>query len=77
MEDIDGDADPETMEAVPSDGETMGELMLRGNTVMKGYLKNPRAATDEAFAGRMVPDRGPRGARIPTATSRSRIDPRT
>jgi fatty-acyl-CoA synthase len=42
--------DPETMEAVPADGETIGEIMLRGNTVMKGYLKNP-AATEAAFAG--------------------------
>jgi fatty-acyl-CoA synthase len=41
---------PETMEKVPADGETMGEIMFRGNIVMKGYLKN-RAATDEAFAG--------------------------
>jgi fatty-acyl-CoA synthase len=39
-----------TMTQVPADGATMGELMLRGNTVMKGYLKNP-AATDAAFAG--------------------------
>jgi fatty-acyl-CoA synthase len=42
--------DPETMTKLPADGTTMGELMLRGNTVMKGYLKNP-AATDQAFAG--------------------------
>jgi fatty-acyl-CoA synthase len=42
--------DPETMEKVPADGETMGEVMFRGNIVMKGYLKN-RQATDEAFAG--------------------------
>ncbi|WP_099865423.1 acyl-CoA synthetase [Pararhizobium haloflavum] len=42
--------DPETMQHVPSDGETLGEVMFRGNIVMKGYLKN-RAATDEAFAG--------------------------
>jgi fatty-acyl-CoA synthase len=42
--------DPETMTPVPSDGETIGEVMFRGNVVMKGYLKNP-AATDEAFAG--------------------------
>ncbi len=42
--------DPETMQQVPHDGESMGELMLRGNTVMKGYLKNP-TATDTAFAG--------------------------
>jgi len=43
-------ADGETMQPVPSDGSTMGELMLRGNTVMKGYLENP-AASDEAFRG--------------------------
>jgi fatty-acyl-CoA synthase len=42
--------DPETMEATPADGETLGEVMFRGNIVMKGYLKN-RKATDEAFAG--------------------------
>lgn len=40
----------DTMQLVPRDGKTIGELMIRGNTVMKGYLKNP-AATDEAFAG--------------------------
>ena len=43
-------ADPETLEPVPADGETMGEVMFRGNIVMKGYLKNPKA-TDEAFRG--------------------------
>ena len=42
--------DPETMKAVPLDGETMGEIMFRGNITMKGYLKNPKA-TAEAFAG--------------------------
>jgi fatty-acyl-CoA synthase len=42
--------DPESMEPVPADGEALGEVMLRGNIVMKGYLKNPRA-TREAFAG--------------------------
>jgi fatty-acyl-CoA synthase len=42
--------DPATMTPVPADGATMGELMLRGNTVMKGYLKNP-SASDEVFAG--------------------------
>ena len=42
--------DPDTMQPVPRDGETLGEVMFRGNVVMKGYLKNPRA-NDEAFAG--------------------------
>ncbi len=42
--------DPETMQPVPWDGETMGEIMFRGNVTMKGYLKNP-AATSDAFAG--------------------------
>ena len=42
--------DPVTMSAVPWDGETMGEIMFRGNLTMKGYLKNP-AATEAAFAG--------------------------
>jgi fatty-acyl-CoA synthase len=41
---------PDTMDPVPADGETIGELMLSSNTVMKGYLKNP-TATDAAFAG--------------------------
>jgi fatty-acyl-CoA synthase len=42
--------DPATMLPVPRDGETMGEIMFRGNITMKGYLKNP-TATQEAFAG--------------------------
>jgi fatty-acyl-CoA synthase len=42
--------DPETMREVPRDGETIGEVMFRGNIVMKGYLKNEKA-TEEAFAG--------------------------
>ena len=41
---------PETMEPVPRDGKTMGEIMFRGNITMKGYLKNPKASAD-AFAG--------------------------
>jgi fatty-acyl-CoA synthase len=42
--------DPQTLEPVPADGETIGEVMFRGNITMKGYLKNP-AATQQAFAG--------------------------
>ncbi|MGB3718545.1 MAG: AMP-binding protein, partial [Hyphomicrobiaceae bacterium] len=42
--------DPKTMTEVPADGQTLGEVMFRGNIVMKGYLKNPKA-TEEAFAG--------------------------
>jgi fatty-acyl-CoA synthase len=42
--------DPQTMQAVPADGETMGEIMFRGNITMKGYLKNAKAS-QAAFAG--------------------------
>ena len=42
--------DPETLDETPADGQTMGEIMFRGNIVMKGYLKNP-ASTAKAFAG--------------------------
>jgi fatty-acyl-CoA synthase len=42
--------DAESMALTPADGQTMGEIMFRGNIVMKGYLKNP-AATEKAFAG--------------------------
>jgi fatty-acyl-CoA synthase len=49
LEDLDV-MNPETMRPVPRDGQTMGEVMFRGNVVMKGYLKNP-AATGKAFAG--------------------------
>ncbi len=42
--------DPQTLRPVPHDGETVGEIMFRGNITMKGYLKNPRA-TAEAFGG--------------------------
>ena len=42
--------DPSTLEPVPADGQTLGEVMFRGNIVMKGYLKNPKA-TSEALAG--------------------------
>ncbi|MDO6562958.1 acyl-CoA synthetase [Amphritea sp. 1_MG-2023] len=43
-------ADSETLEPVPQDGETIGEIFMQGNLVMKGYLKNP-STTDEAFKG--------------------------
>jgi len=43
-------ADPETLEPVPADAATIGEVFMRGNIVMKGYLKNP-AATEKAFKG--------------------------
>lgn len=42
--------DPITMKPVPRDGKTLGEVMFRGNVVMKGYFKNPKA-TQEAFSG--------------------------
>jgi fatty-acyl-CoA synthase len=42
--------DPDAMTPVPWDGETMGEIMFRGNITMKGYLKNPKAS-EEAFRG--------------------------
>lgn len=42
--------DPETMEPVPADGETLGEIMMRGNIIMKGYLKNPNT-TEASFEG--------------------------
>ncbi len=42
--------DPDTMQQVPADGETMGEIMFRGNITMRGYLKNT-SATEKAFAG--------------------------
>jgi fatty-acyl-CoA synthase len=43
-------ADPETLESVPEDGTTMGEVLMQGNIVMKGYFKNPEG-TEQAFAG--------------------------
>ena len=49
LEDLDV-IDPETMLSVPADGETIGEVMFRGNVVMKGYFKNKKAS-DDAFAG--------------------------
>ena len=67
--------DPETLEAVPADGETLGELMLRGNTVMKGYLKNLEESEKSLKDGRYRT--GDLGVMHPTATSKSRTDPKT
>ena len=50
LEDLDI-IDPETMQPVPPDGETMGEVMFRGNNVMKGYLKNPKTTADSLAGG--------------------------
>ena len=44
-------ADPETMEPLPADGESIGEIMVRGNTVMKGYLSNPEATAKDLRGG--------------------------
>src|SRR5713226_3419266 len=60
-------ADPATMQDVPADGTTIGELMLRSNTLMKGYLKKPAAGSTPATS---------RSA-TPTATSKSRTARRT
>ena len=56
-------ADPETMTPVPQDGKTMGELMMRGNTVMKGYLANPDV--NEQDAGRRLVSVGRPGGVAP------------
>jgi long-subunit acyl-CoA synthetase (AMP-forming) len=50
LQEGDDGANPKTMLECPADGNTMGEIMFRGNIVMKGYLKNPKA-TQEAFEG--------------------------
>ena len=52
--------DPQTMQPVPRDGETMGEIFFRGNITMKGYLKNP-IATAGGVRRRLVPHRRPGG----------------
>ena len=46
--------DPDTMQPAPADGKTMGEVMFRGNVVMKGYLKN-KASTDRSVRRGLVP----------------------
>jgi acyl-CoA synthetase (AMP-forming)/AMP-acid ligase II len=47
--------DPETMQKTPQDGETIGEVMFRGNIVMKGYLKNRRRPTRPLPAAGSIP----------------------
>ena len=61
-------ADPETLRDVPADGTTMGEICLRGNTVMKGYLKNPTATARPSPAAGSTPATW--RCCIPTAMSR-------
>ena len=46
--------DPATMEPVPADGKTLGEVMFRGNIVMKGYLKNPKATRKRSQAAGFI-----------------------
>lgn len=48
-------ADPKTLKPTPRDGETMGEIFMRGNTVMKGYLKNPSATAEALKAAGFIP----------------------
>jgi fatty-acyl-CoA synthase len=67
--------DPATMQPMPGDGATMGELMLRGNTIMMGYLKN-LAATEAALAGGWF-HTGDLAVTHPDGYWRSRIAPRT
>ena len=67
--------DPSTMQVLPQDGESMGEIMFRGNIVMKGYLKNP-SATQEALAGGWFHS-GDLAVAEPDAISRSRTAART
>jgi fatty-acyl-CoA synthase len=59
--------DPETMETVPADGQTLGEVMFRGNIVMKGYLKNPSATKEASPAAGFTP--GISACCMPTVTS--------
>ena len=66
----------ETMAQIPMDGAALGEIMMRGNSVMKGYYKNPRA-TNEAFRGGYFHTRRHRENSTPIPTSRSPTAPRT
>jgi fatty-acyl-CoA synthase len=68
-------ADPKTLQPVPRDGETMGEILFRGNITMKGYLKNPRATEERSPEAGITPAIS--RCAIRTATPRSRIAPRT
>ena len=68
-------ADAKSMTPVPADGTTLGEVMLRGNTVMKGYLKNPAPPARRSAATGTTPATSPCCTR--TVISRSRTVPRT
>jgi fatty-acyl-CoA synthase len=67
--------DPETMDEVPADGRTMGEIMFRGNIVMKSYLKNPEAPKRPLPAAGCTPATRPSSS--PTAAPKSRTAART
>ena len=67
--------DPETMREVPRDGETIGEVMFRGNIVMKGYLKNEKATRKPLPAAGFIPATSACSTRV--AMSSSRTVPRT
>lgn len=68
-------ADAETMKVHPKDGETIGEIFMRGNNVMKGYLKTPTLPTKRSKAGGFAPVTWRCGTK--TATSKSKTVPRT
>ena len=68
-------ANPDTLIPVPEDGQTIGEIMMRGNTVMKGYLKNPGPPMRPSPAAGSTRATWP--SSTPTTTSRLRTAPRT
>nr|CAD1835266.1 unnamed protein product [Ananas comosus var. bracteatus] len=67
----------ETMRSVPRDGRSVGEIVLRGSSIMKGYLKNPRRTRRRSEKAPGGSSRATSGSSTPTATSRSGTGPRT